>query len=144
VQARELRADFQKVLRGGWIASALNETAVSQDWGRDKSTAGYGTGGPWGALMLYAKKIAVTKTPAAPRVVGKSIVPTKVGALLEKWPTKLPTPKVSTGADGSITIPAAAFSAKNRSASLTVSMAITFLAIQVVRLRSDPFLQHGL
>ena len=72
--------------------------------------------------MLYAKKIAAAKTPAAPaRVVGKSIVPTKVEALLNKWPTQLPTPQVSTGADGSITIPAAAYTSKNKSASLTVS-----------------------
>ena len=120
-QAREIRPDFQKVLRGGWVAHALGEAPVSQDWGRDKSTAGYGTGGPWGALMLYAKKAAVAKAPAAPsRVVGKSVVPTKVEALLAKWPVKLPTPNVTTAADGSITIPAVAFTSKNKSAALTV------------------------
>jgi hypothetical protein len=71
--------------------------------------------------MLYAKKIAVAKTPAAPaRVVGKSVVPTKVEALLNKWATKIPTPAVTTAADGSITIPAVAFTSKNKSASLTV------------------------
>jgi hypothetical protein len=65
--------------------------------------------------MLYAKKAAVAKTPTTPaRVVEASVVPTKVQALLEKWPTKLPTPAVTTGADGTITIPAAAFTSKNR------------------------------
>ena len=70
--------------------------------------------------MLYAKKISVASAPPVPRAVGPSVVPTKVAALLAQWPTKLPTPTVTTGPDGTITIPAAAYTAKNKSASLTV------------------------
>ena len=119
-QARELRPAFQRVLRGQWVAAALGEAPVGTDWGKQGGAGGYGIGGPWSALMLYAKKIAVAGAPAVPRAVGKSVVPTTVEALLAKWPTKIPTPSVTTGPDGTIAIPAAAFSAKNHSASLSV------------------------
>jgi len=118
-QARESRADFQKILRGSWVAEALGEPPVGMNWDKEGSHSGYGQGGPWGALMLYAKKISVAKTPVAPRAVGPSLVPTKAAALIAKWPTKQPTPTVIYGSDGTITIPAAAFTSKNRSASMT-------------------------
>lgn len=117
-QARELRPEFQQILRGGWVAQALGEVPAGKNWGRGNT--GYGGGGPWSALMLYAKKIAVASAPAVPRVVGPAVVPSKISALIAKWPAKLPAPEVTTGADGTITIPAAAFTSKNRSASLTV------------------------
>eukprot|EP00937_MAST-01D_sp_MAST-1D-sp2_P002383 g2383.t1 len=118
-QARENRADFQRVLRGQWVGLALGEEPAGSNWGKEGGN-GYGIGGPWSALMLYAKKISVASGPAAPRAVGKSIVPTKVEALLAKWPTQVPTPKVTTRADGTIEVPAVAFTSKNKSASLTV------------------------
>lgn len=99
---------------------ALGEVPAGTDWDREGSASGYGIGGPWAALSLYAKKIAVASAPPVPRVVGKSVVPTKVEALLAKWPTKISTPTQTTSADGTITIPAVAFASKNRSASLTV------------------------
>ena len=55
-----------------------------------------------------------------PRAVGKSIVPTKVEALLAKWPTPVPAPNVTTRADGTIVVPATAYTSKNKSASVTV------------------------
>ena len=119
-QAREVRADFQETLRGGWVAHALGEAPAGMDWDREGSTSGYGEGGPWSALMLYAKKITVASAPAVPRAVGPAVVPSKVAALIAKWPAKLPAPQVTTGADGTITIPAAAYTSKNRSASLSV------------------------
>lgn len=58
--AREDRAAFQKVLRGGWVANAKGEPPVGHSWGRSNSASGYGLGGTWGAIMLYAKKLAVS------------------------------------------------------------------------------------
>ena len=118
-QARELRPAFQRVLRGQWVAAALGEAPAGNDWS-PRTRTGYGLGGPWSALMLYAKKIAVASAPPVPRAVGPSVVPTKVAALLAKWPTPIATPNVTIGADGTIRIPAVAFAAKNRSAQLTV------------------------
>lgn len=118
VLARELRSAFQQVLRGQWVGEALGEAAAGSDWGRQGGTGGYGIGGPWSALSFYAKKIAVANAPAVPRAVGPSVVPTKVEALLAKWPTKIPTPAVSYG--DPIEIPAVAYTSKNKSASLTV------------------------
>lgn len=119
-QARELRASFQQVLRGQWVGKALGEAPAGKTWGKGGSTAGYGQGGPWSSLMLYAKKIAVASAPAVPRTVGQSVVPTKVEALLAKWPTPAPVQNVTTRADGTIVVPAAAYASKNKSASLTV------------------------
>ena len=48
------------------------------------------------------------------------MVPTKVAALLAAWSKNVPTPNVTTSADGTITIPAAAYSSKHHGASLTV------------------------
>ena len=66
--------------------------------------------------MLYQKKATVAAnslpngTSTIPtRPVGPSAVPTKVAALIAKWNTPAPAPKVTTDANGKITIPAAAF-----------------------------------
>ena len=68
------------------------------------------------SLRRYQKKAVVAAasfangTSSIPaRHVGPSVVPTKVGALIAKWPGKLPAPKITTGVDGTMTIPAAAF-----------------------------------
>ena len=102
------------------VAEARGEEPVGTNWDK-RGNGGYGQGGPWSALMLYAKKLTVSKNPHVPRTVGPSVVPTKVDALLAKWPTKQPAPTITTGADGTITIPAAAFTSKNRSAALSTS-----------------------
>jgi hypothetical protein len=67
VMARENRTVYQKVLRGMWVADALNEPPAGTNWGRAGSTSGYGQGGPWSALMLYAKKIAVSDENVNPK-----------------------------------------------------------------------------
>lgn len=121
-QCREFRSDFQQVLRGQWVAHARNEKSVSRAW-TPVNAKSYSTGGLWGALMLYAKKISVEVTHkgvAKPRPIGPSVVPTKVEKLIERWPKKLPTPKITVGPDGSITVPAAAYTYKKRSASITI------------------------
>lgn len=117
-------ARVQKVLRAGWVANARGEAPVDPRWS-PKSPKSYGRGGLWSALALYLKKLSVadaTKNGAKvpPRAIGASVVPTKVAALIARWPTKYPTPSITTGADGTITVPAAAYTFKNRSASLTV------------------------
>jgi len=120
-QCREFRSDFQQVLRGQCVAHAKNETPVSRSW-TPSSAKSYGIGGFWGALMLYAKKISVTVTHkggATPRPMGPSVVPTKVEKLIARWDTVLPAPKITVGPDGSITIPAVAYSYKNHSAQIT-------------------------
>ena len=117
-KAREVRTDFQKVLRGTWVSIALGEAPAGIDWGHGGSASGYGQGGPWAALMLYAKKISAAKPPV-PRAIGPAVVPSKVAALIAAWPTQLPTPQVTVAAN-KITIPAAAYTSKNRSCSLSV------------------------
>ena len=118
VQSREVRPSFQAVLRGGWVAKARGEAPVSADWVPTNPKA-YGKGGIWGALMLYAKKIAVNATlPLPPRVIGPSVVPTSVAALLAAWPATWPKPNSTTNGDGKITIPGAAFDFVNRSAAV--------------------------
>jgi hypothetical protein len=109
-----------QVLRGHWAARARGDAPAGRSWGCDYgghgNCNGYGAGGLWSALMLYAKKAAVAAVtlpngsvniPVRP--VGPSSVPTKVDALLAKWNTDVPTPAASTGTDGTITVPAAAF-----------------------------------
>jgi len=54
------------------------------------------------------------------RPVGPSAVPTKVAALIAKWETPAPPAKATTGADGTITVPAAAF-ANSSAAPLTTA-----------------------
>jgi len=132
VQARETRPNFQSVLRGGWVAKARGETPVATDWTPSNPKA-YGKGGVWGALMLYAKKIAVNATtPLPPRVIGPSVVPTKVDALIAAWPAKWPTPNITTDSNGTITIPGAAYDYANRSAPVSAMKSFDLLGEQVV------------
>jgi hypothetical protein len=126
-QARELRPTYQDFLRGSWVARAHNETVVNRGWdcnyaGQHKCS-GFGAGGLWSALMLYQKKAAVaaaTKSGIPTRPIGPSAVPTKVDALIAKWNTAVPPPKATTDADGTITVPAAAFSAGLTTAKVAV------------------------
>jgi hypothetical protein len=68
--------------------------------------------------MLYAKKIAAAQDPI-PRTVGPAVVPSQISALIEAWPSTLPTPNATSSAE-KISIPAASFISKNRSCSLSV------------------------
>lgn len=108
--ARELRPAFQTVLRGTWAASARGDTCAGQRFGD-------GVGDLWSVLMLYSKKAIVANavftngTSSIPvRPIGPSAVPTRIAALIAKWPTPAPTPTVTTDARGTITIPAALYS----------------------------------
>ena len=122
------------ILRGGWVAKARGEVPVSINWVPSDPKA-YGKGGIWGALMLYAKKIAVNATlPLPPRVVGPSIVPTKVAALLAAWPEKWPTPNITTDSNGTIRVPATAFNYVNRSAPVSSMKSFDLLGEQLVLL----------
>lgn len=137
VQARETRSNFQMVLRGGWVAKALNEIPVSTDWVPSNPKA-YGKGGIWSALMLYAKKIDVNATlPLPPRPIGPSIVPTKVAAFIAAWPDKWPAPNITTNSNGTIIIPSAAFKYVNRSAPVSVMKCFDLLGEQVVILNGN-------
>jgi hypothetical protein len=120
VQNRELRPTYQNFLRGTWAARARGDAPAGHSWdcnwaGHNKCS-GFGLGGLWSALMLYYKKATVAAhsfpngTAHLPvRPIGPSAVPTKVDALIAKWKAPVPTPKITTGPDGTITIPAAAF-----------------------------------
>jgi hypothetical protein len=131
-QAREIRSNFQMILRGGWVAKARGEVPVSIDWVPSNPKA-YGKGGIWGALMLYLKKIVVNATkPLPPRIIGPSIVPTKVDALIAIWNEKWPKPNITTDSNGTIHIPAAAFSYVNRSAPVSSMKSFDLLSEQVV------------
>ena len=126
-QARENLSAFQKVLRGGWVALARGEEPVNGMWheqakGEDRTTAPEnGQGGLWSALMLYMKK-SVAKANAGQ--INRTI-PTDPSNGIQKIinrfaaPTPPPAP-ITTGADGTITIPAAAFTSKNTSAPVSV------------------------
>lgn len=119
-QCRELRPQFQQVLRGGWAAHSLNETLVNPAWST-RDNHGYGEGGLWSALMLYSKKLTVGDgTSIPPRSIGPSVVPTKVAALIARWNTTVPTPTITTDAAGTITIPAVAFTFKSVNATLFI------------------------
>jgi hypothetical protein len=121
VQTRELRPAYQSVLRGGWAAMARGDAPTGQSWecnyAYKHQCSGFGVGGLWSSLMLYKKKAVVAAailpngTSSIPtRPIGPSAVPTKVDALIAKWTTPVTPPKITTDADGTITIPAAAFS----------------------------------
>jgi hypothetical protein len=72
--------------------------------------------------MLYLKKITVADSGDAPiRQLNKSVVPTKIESLINAWSKKRPTPTITTDTHGTITIPAAAFSAKTGSISIMPS-----------------------
>ena len=109
VLARELRTEYQTVLRGQWAARARGEVRAGQRFGDGK-------GGLWSVLMLYNKKAIVAGavfkngTSSIPvRPIGPSAVPTKIGALIANWPSPAPTPSITTRSDGTINIPAAAY-----------------------------------
>ena len=117
--AREVRQPFQAVLRGTWAASARGDAPAGQTWG-------HGVGGLWASLMLYSKKAIVAGfvskngTSTIPvRPVGPASVPTRIAALIAKWPTAAPTPAVTVGADGTINIPGAAYTKVSTPASTT-------------------------
>jgi len=68
--------------------------------------------------MLYSKKITVADPGDAPvRVLGKSVVPSKIDSLIAAWSRQRPTPTITVDKFGKITIPAAAFSSKTGSIS---------------------------
>jgi hypothetical protein len=72
--------------------------------------------------MLYAKKITVADSGTAPvRKLNKSVVPTKIESLIAAWSKTRPTPTITTDEHGTITIQAAAFSAKTGSISIMPS-----------------------
>ena len=118
-QCRELRPEFQKVLRLSWVAKARGDAPVNPSW-TPRNPSSYGQGGLWSALTLYAKKVAVNGTSIPTRPIGPSVVPTKVQKLVDAWPQQWPTPNITTDAQGTIIIPAAAYSWKNRSTSLEI------------------------
>ena len=119
VQSRELRPAYQQFLRGSWAARARGDAPAGQAWECNYASKGkclgFGIGGLWSALMLYQKKAAVaaavfpngtSSIPARP--IGPSTIPTKVDALIKKWPSTSHA-SITTAADGTITIPAAAY-----------------------------------
>jgi len=123
-QVRDNRCEYQTILRGGWVASALGEDPVSLRWtGDGQYNTQNGQGGIWSALMLYRKKITAGTSPAPNRTIPAAVPPivNKIDALIarSKQPAP-PNPPPSTGADGTIAIPAVSFTSKNRSASLDV------------------------
>ena len=119
VQSRELRGAHQGVLRGGWAALARKEAPVGAGWS-PRARSGYGEGGLWGALMLYKKKLAVEVTPAQARQMNATLVPTKVEALLARWERKGAAPNISRDANGTVRLPAVAYTSRNASAAIVV------------------------
>ena len=100
----------------------MGEAPIDHSWST-RDFKGYGKGGLWSALTLYQKKAIVAAnsfengTSSIPaRHVGPSVVPTKVNALIAKWPLKSPAAKVTTGPDGTMTIPAVAFTSTTSTA----------------------------
>jgi len=116
--AREYRADFQRILRGSWAATVIADEPVSREW-TPANPKSYGTGGNWSAL-IYAAKVTTTQAKWTDRALAKSQVPTKVAALIAKWNVTEPKPNITVGTDGSISIPAAATSFVNASASVVM------------------------
>jgi len=112
--SRELRDQYEHVLRGGWAAKARGDAPIDQSWST-RDNKGYGKGGLWSALTLYQKKAIVAAavfkngTSSIPeRHVGPSVVPTKVNSLIAKWLVKSPA-KITTDAAGTMAIPAVAY-----------------------------------
>ena len=126
-QARENLPAFEKVLRGSWVALAKDETPVDGMWheqakGEDRTVASAnGKGGLWSALMLYMKK-SVAKANAG--TINRTIPsdPTNtIQKIISRFAAPPPSPApITTGADGTITVPAASFTSKNHSAPVSV------------------------
>jgi hypothetical protein len=118
--ARNVPVEFQKIMRGGWVANARNDAAIDTMWvGRP----GNGMGGLWSALMLYKTQLAVDAKVPFDRIIPPAAAPivNKIDALLAKWAQPpSPPPPITTAADGTITIPAVTISSKARSASTGV------------------------
>jgi len=81
----------------------------------------------WASLMLYSKKAIVADasfkngTSSIPvRPIGPPSVPSRIAALIAKWPAPAPVPKASVGADGTIVVPAAAYSPKLTKGAVTI------------------------
>jgi len=118
-QIREWREDFQKVLRGQWVADALGEEHINEGWTEDKPST---KGGFWSGLMLTQKQLIVKNKGVAPsREIAETEVDTKVDAVIKRFSQKQPTPVITTAKDGTITIPAAAFSKKAKAMSIMTS-----------------------
>jgi len=122
-QSREHRMDYQKVLRGQWVSLAKGEKPYNRGWTPNNPQT-YGKGGLWSALMLYAKKLAIVNG-TVPRPIGKSVVYTKVEAFIKRWNVKVPHANITIGPDGTMTIPAVAFTAKNRSAKISIQKSMS-------------------
>lgn len=130
-QARANQSEWQKVLRAGWVALAKNEEPVDMRWHAKSSTASpfNGKGGLWSALTLYYKKHVRDSSPpmdiTAQVPSGPSECPNnKVDQLLTASKKPLgPAPPITTSPDGrTITLPAAAFTSKNKSAPVSVKV----------------------
>ena len=119
--ARENRPDFQKVLRSGWAAKARGDAPIDMMWSDAGESGANGKGGLWSALTLYMEKAVAAASPAPNRTIPPAPANNKVAQLLAKYAApKPPTAPVTTGADGTITIPAASFSSKNKTAQAEV------------------------
>lgn len=118
-RAREVLPEFQKVMRGGWVADARGDAPAGIRW---TSTPGNGQGGLWSALMLYKKEIDVATAPPINRVIPPAVAPivNKIDTYIARTlQPPSPPPPATTSADGTITIPAVSFSAKAKGASAT-------------------------
>jgi hypothetical protein len=112
VLSRENRTEYQKILRGGWVASARGETPVNQEWHAklDKYSSSNGQGGLWSALMLYKGKIVANETVPMNRTIPVA-ANNKIDALIARCAQPLPpAAPITTDPSGTIIIPAAAFS----------------------------------
>eukprot|EP01051_Picozoa_sp_SAG22_P001133 SAG22_NODE_41_length_25488_cov_6.133719_8_plen_358_part_00 len=118
-QARENRTEYQKILRGGWVALAKDEEPAPYAVGSGARV--YGKGGLWSALMVYMQKIVAADSPPMNRELPAPPADNKIAALVKRWPgPPPPPPAITVAADGTITIPATAFSSKNKSAPVSV------------------------
>ena len=118
--ARNVLPEFQKIMRGGWVANARNDAPIDTRW---TSRPGNGAGGLWSALMVYDKKIVVDAKSPINRVIPPAVAPivNKIDALLAKWAQPpAPPPPITTAADGTITIPAVSITSKAHSASASI------------------------
>jgi len=101
------------------VADALGEEHINKMWTPDSQST---KGGLWSGLMLYLKKLTIQEKGAAPsRDIARSEVDTKVDALITRWSQTQPTPVITTGKDGTITIPAAAYTKKAKTMSIMTS-----------------------